>query len=322
MAHNLEKRNGKTSFFARGEKAWHKLGQYVSEAQTAEQAIILANLGYTVEKKPLHFKHDGNLIEVPNRFATVRADTNTPLGVVGSNYTIIQNVDAFAFFDAIVGKGEAIFETAGVLGKGEKIFITAKLPDDFEVGGEPIEQYLLFTNTHDGIEAASAGLTPIRVVCNNTLNAAMRNLSNRVSIRHTTNVKEQLEEAHRIMGIASKYVTEVKPIFERFVKVELSDIDYMTFIKDVMKNDRQMDEKETEYFKKITSQVFEFGKSHPTQTTTAADHTLWGAYNAISGWFNFNKGYESAEQRFKSINFGTAAEKTNKAFLKAVSMIN
>src|SRR5690606_20882489 len=130
-------------------------------------------------------------IEVPNFYATIRTDNETVLGVVGKDYEIVQNRDAFSFFDAIVGGDGIQYETAGALGKGERIFITAKLPGYIKVGREDlIEQYLFLTTSHDGYGSITAAFTPIRICCNNTLNAAMKNHTNSIKIRHTANAKD------------------------------------------------------------------------------------------------------------------------------------
>ena len=159
MAHNLNynDKTGKHSFFSVKEKAWHGLGQIVQDYPTSAEAIRFAGLDYKVEKRKL-FTYDnenqtGNPdtdiiipeIEVPDYFATIRTDTEQVLGVVGKEYEVVQNEDAFSFFDAIVGGSEGIqYETAGVLGKGERIFITAKLPEYIKVGNDDlIEQYLV-----------------------------------------------------------------------------------------------------------------------------------------------------------------------------------
>ena len=139
MAHliNYDERKGTHSFASHSEKAWHGLGQVVDNAMTAEEAINLANLDYEVYKTTIHPLVDGmpnNGDAIEDKFAIMRQDNNAYLGLVGSRYEIVQNRDAFGFFDAIVDSGEAIFETAGSLGKGERIFVTAKLPDDMLVG--------------------------------------------------------------------------------------------------------------------------------------------------------------------------------------------
>ena len=325
MAHNLNENNGKVSFAARGEKAWHGLGQYVSEAMTSEQAIELGGLNYTVEKRPLYAPGwAGTMVEAEGHYANVRTDNNDILGIVKGRYKIVQNKDAFGFFDAIIDKGEAIFETAGALGKGERIFVTAKLPEDMLVHGERVEKYIMLTNSHDGTSTIIAGFTPIRVVCNNTLTAALKNLDNKVSISHTASAESRLKEASRVMGIASKYMDEVNMTFESMTTRKLSDLEMKYFIEAVMKNGIKEDKSDKEAstrMKNLVDQVYSFAITHPTQTTEAAYRTLWGAYNGISGYYNFLKDYKNADQKMKDMNYGYANDKISKAFDQAVVML-
>ena len=131
MSHNLNIVNGQASMMYVWETPWHKLGTKLDKPATAAEAIEAAGLGYTVERLPL--KTDDPELPVKGHFATVRTDTREVLGVVGSRYLPIQNKDAFATFDALVGEGEAIYHTAGALGKGERIWLLAKLPDYIRV---------------------------------------------------------------------------------------------------------------------------------------------------------------------------------------------
>ena len=165
-------------------------------------------MNYEVEKKELWTIADPTNIEevkkLSTHFATVRTDTAQILGVVGSKYEIVQNRTAFSFFDSLVQDGSGIkYETAGALGNGERIFITAKLPDILRIGrNDDIEQYIFLTTSHDGSGSIMAAFTPVRIVCNNTLNAALRNHSNAVYIKHTANAEEKLKEAARIISIS------------------------------------------------------------------------------------------------------------------------
>jgi phage/plasmid-like protein (TIGR03299 family) len=325
MAHKLNETNGKVSFAPRGEKAWHGLGQYVSEAMTSEQAIELGGLNYTVEKRPLYAPGwEGTMVEAEGHYGNVRTDTNEILGIVKGRYRIVQNKDAFGFFDTIIDKGEAIFETAGALGKGERIFVTAKLPEDMLVRGERVEKYIMLTNSHDGTSTIIAGFTPIRVVCNNTLTAALKKLDNKVSISHTASAESRLKEASRVMGIASKYMDEVNMTFESMTTRKLSDLEMKYFIETVMKNSIKEDKSDKEAstrMKNLVDQVYSFAITHPTQTTEAAYRTLWGAYNGISGYYNFLKDYKNADQKMKDMNYGYANDKIAKAFDQAVVML-
>lgn len=145
--------------------------------------------------------------------------------MVGRDYEVVQNTEAFNFFDAIV-EGEGIqYETAGALGNGERIFITAKLPGYIKVGSDDlIEKYLFLTTSYDGFGSITAAFTPVRTVCQNTLNAALRNCSNRIKISHTQNAKEHLQEAHKVMGISNKLSNELEAIFNHWSKVPITDV--------------------------------------------------------------------------------------------------
>jgi hypothetical protein len=331
MAHliNYDERKGTHSFASHSEKAWHGLGQVVEKAMTAEEAINLANLDYEVYKTTLHPNVDGSPINgeaIDDKFAIMRKDNNAYLGMVGSRYEIIQNKDAFSFFDAIIDAGEAIFETAGALGKGERIFVTAKLPEDMLVGGEVCNKYIILTNSHNGTSSIIAGLTSVRVVCNNTLQAALGNLNNKVSIQHRAGAKDKLAEAHKVMNIASAYMNEVEDIFNKMVDTKIDDGKLKNYIMEVMKPNVKATSKEEEEqistrFKNQVDSIYNFASTHPTQLTDATKGTLWGAYNSISGYYNYIAKYKTDEDKFKSQMFGNGNVKINKGFEEALVLI-
>jgi len=179
---NYNEQTQRHSFFSVKEKPWHGLGQIIKDYPTSAEALAFAGLDYTVEKRPLFTydteNHHGDPetdliipeIDVPGFFATVRSDTDQVLGVVGKDYEVVQNVEAFSFFDAIVGgKDGILYETAGALGNGERVFITAKLPDYIRVGRHDlIEKYLFLTTSHDGTGSIQIAFTPVRIVCQNS----------------------------------------------------------------------------------------------------------------------------------------------------------
>src|ERR1035437_1888576 len=194
MAHNIciNEETGKASVFVVKDPAWHNLGQVVDNALTAEEAIIQAGLDFEVNKRPLiYMSEDGTTMNpIANKSAMVRSDNQKCLGIVGNNYTPIQNKDAFCFFDNLVNRSEAIYHTAGALGQGEKIWILAKLPTDIVVGKDDlIKNYVLIYNSHDGSAAVTALLTPTRVVCSNTLASALYGATNKVTVRHSINAE-------------------------------------------------------------------------------------------------------------------------------------
>ena len=159
--------NVETMFYTR-EKPWHGLGVQVQEAPTSEKALWLAGLDWKVLQKDIFTE---GRVRVPGYRANVRDTDGQVLGVVTDRYKVIQNEEAFAFTDALLGKGVR-YETAGSLQDGRKVWLLARLPSEYIISGEQISPYLVFSNTHDGSGAVRVAVTPVRVVCNNTLNLA------------------------------------------------------------------------------------------------------------------------------------------------------
>lgn len=338
MAHDihLDETTGKHSFFSVKEKAWHGLGQIVQDYPTSAEAIQHAGLDYEVVKSPLFTKgqtllaDNGGLVTgdaelaVPNYYATMRTDSNTVLGVVGRDYHVVQNRDAFSFFDSIVGGEGIMYETAGALGNGERIFITAKLPGYIRVGSDDlIEQYLFLTTSHDGSGSITAAFTPIRIVCANTLNAAMHRKSNTVKIRHTSGAKERLEEAHKLMGMSNKLSMQMEGIFNQWTKVRITDSEVKKLIQLAMIPNKEVldklksgrDEELSTAYNNMVDKVYEYGMSNPTQQLDTTKGTLFGAYNSVTGYFQNVRNYKNDEAKLKSILLGgTAQIRTQAAF--------
>jgi len=330
MAHNLNfnKDTGKYSFFSVQEKAWHGLGQIVTEYPTSAEAIIHAGLDYQVVKEPnTHRLPSGLEVRSDNSFFTYRSDNEAILGgKVGKDYHIVQNTDAFSFFDAIVGGADGIlYETAGALGNGERIFITAKLPDYIRVGnGDDVtEKYIFLTNSHDGSGSITAAFTPIRIVCQNTLNASLRNMSNVVRIRHTSGARQRLEDAHKLMGIADRFSSQLEGIFNDWAKVRISDAEVKKLIQLALCPNRETlellkkgnDEELSTVFKNMVDGAFTYAMVADSQQMETTKGTVFGAYNAVTGYFQNVRSYKDDEAKLQSIVMGgTAQGKAQKAF--------
>ena len=340
MAHNINynEQTGRYSFFSVKEKAWHGLGQIVEQYPTSEEAIKHAGLDYEVVKSPLftngkelitdlnNLDLNNKTLEVPNYFANIRTDNNTVLGVVGKDYHIVQNREAFNFFDAIVGGDDGIlYETAGALGKGERIFITAKLPDYIRVGnGDDVtEKYIFLTTSHDGSGSITAAFTPIRIVCQNTLNASLRNMTNVVRIKHTSGAKQRIENAHKIMGLANTLSSQLENIFNHWTTVKVTDNEVKKLIQlalcpnketfDLLK--KGADDEISTMFKNTIDDAFQYAMLSDTQLMDTTKGTLYGAYNAVTGYFQNVRNYKNDEAKLQSIVLGgTAQIKSQKAF--------
>lgn len=225
---NLESKDGSYSFFevTSDGDAWHGLGKRVNRPLTAEEALEEARLDFRVVQSPAYF----NDKEIPDKVVNYRQDNGEYLGTVGKRYSVIQNTDAFCFFDNLVEEGEAIYHTAGVLGKGEVVWILAKLPENIKApDGNPIDKYVLLSNSHDGSKALSVAITPIRVVCQNTLNLALEKATHKISIRHSGDVKGKLREAHRVLGLTREYYEKFSKVIGKLHDVPINDEDVVSF---------------------------------------------------------------------------------------------
>ena len=332
MSHNINFSNGKHSFYSVREKAWHQLGTIVETYQTSSEVIVGANLDFQVDKRKLQaIDQFGNpSLNVPRNFATVRTDNDEILGVVGDKFHVVQNRDAFVFFDDIV-KGNGIkFETAGALGNGETIFISAKLPSYIKVGGVDVaENYLFLTNSHDGSKAVTIAFTPVRVVCNNTLNMALSQCSNKLKIMHTENAEAALKQAARFMGITNTITGLLDQAFNTFAKVKITDKELRKLIAlamapsdlkpaDIIAGNM---EKASAHFINVLDNVMEYNATAPSQQLETTKGTLYGALNAVTGYYQNVRNYESktkmrgaADAQFHSTLFGVSANKSQCIF--------
>lgn len=205
-----------TMFYTR-EKPWHGLGTMVQEAPTSADALRLAGLDWTVDQYPVFA--DDNLI--PGYKANIRSSDKKALGIVSDRYKVVQNVDAFSFTDNIIG-GDVHYETAGSLLGGKKVWLLAKMPDRL-IAGDKTEPYMCFTNTHDGTGAVRVCMTPIRVVCNNTLNLALESAQRAWSVRHVGNISAKLDEAKQCLELADTYMDKLAEKADQMANTTVSD---------------------------------------------------------------------------------------------------
>ena len=180
---------------------WHGLGTPVEEAPNSEQALILAGLDWEVIQKSI--STDTGII--PNYKANVRSDTNEVLGVVTDRYAVVQNKEAFDFTDALIADNDVRYETAGSLRNGKTIWLLAKLPER-KILDDTFDPYICFSNTHDGTGAIRVCMTPIRVVCANTLNLALSDAHRSWSVRHIGDMNAKLSEAQDTLLRANSYM--------------------------------------------------------------------------------------------------------------------
>lgn len=333
----------------KGEPFRFKGTKNVEDCKTSEEVMIKSGLDWEVDKCELYgkmpslvedaSKKDGFLYrgdyynEVNNNFAIYRTDHNIPLGIVKGRYTPVQNSDAFKFFDNAIGKNEAIWQTAGYFGRGERIFVSAKLPKNIMINGkDPVENYLVFTTSHDGSSGVKILLTPIRVVCKNTLNSAIRlakkSATNYISFRHTSSVHDNIDTAHEILKIAGKRIEEIaedynflakkrlteKQVVDTFANIilteqEIANITYTGHnINKIINRDWRAIEDSGISMKKVNTlnSLNNYYYQGPGQKEFLG--TGWGVYGAISGYYS-NVDNAEGEKRMDSLLYGDKSRK-------------
>lgn len=319
MAHELEIINGNASMFFRGENPWHRLGRFIApeEKLNSEQAIVAANLDWTVGTQPL-FLADGTLAPAN---AVVRSDNNAVLGVVGKDYQPLQNRDAFRFFDSFIESNQAQYETAGALREGKRIWVLAKINSDLDVvkGNDTLSRYVMLSNSHDGTTAVRAGFTNIRVVCQNTLSIAHSSAASKlIRVRHGRNVKDNLDKVAEIMNLANREFEATLEQYKLLANREINSTDLEKYVKMVMIGEKKM-EANKEAGARILNRIiplFEKGRGNDMPEIKG---TFWAAYNSISEYLQYEKGMDEGI-RMDSLMFGQSATILENALKVAVKM--
>jgi phage/plasmid-like protein (TIGR03299 family) len=211
--------NVETMFSVR-EKPWHGLGTIIQEACTSSEALHLAGLDWEVKQEPVLY----NGKATGHQF-NVRSSDNSVLGVVGARYKPVQNASAFAFTDELIG-GDVRYETAGSLANGKRVWMLAKMPDT-RVLDDVVEPFLCLTNSHDGFGSMKVCMTPVRVVCQNTLNMALTNAKRTWNVRHSGNIENKLAEAQHTLGLARDYMDSFTKEAESLYKIKLAPKDFV-----------------------------------------------------------------------------------------------
>jgi len=306
-----------------GEVPWHQLGTKLDQPPTAHEAIDAAGLSYQVELRAIK-TDDGKPIN--QRKATVRSDDQAVLGVVGNSYIPVQNHQAFGFLDAVVAEGSLRYHTAGALGKGERIWLLAQLPDQIRIkqSDEVVDKFLLLTNSHDGSSALRVYFTPIRVVCQNTLNLADRKGKGQgIAIRHKGNLHAKISEAQRVLGLSQRFYDDAEAKINLLAEHSPTRPQVENYFKLLYPDPVTGDSTRTNNIRQELMRLFQDGIGH--QQRSIRD-TTWTAYNSITEWVDHHRPTRSglpadqASQRLNSAWFGSGARLKAKAWDLALEL--
>ena len=277
------------------EKPWHGLGKMVTEAPTSADALRFAGLDWQVRQESVHNSR-GGIIE--GYRANVRDSDGSVLGIVGDRYKVVQNVDAFNFTNDLIG-GDVRYETAGSLREGRQIWLLAKLPE-CKVAGDAVEPYLCFTNAHDGSSGVKVCMTPIRVVCNNTLNMALGSARRIWSMRHTESVHERLDEARDCLFHADQYMTALDGFAKTAAFTPIMDAELKQILDELFPLGEDATEREKSKVRKIKD---EFMICYYAPDIRKFRGTAWGAINAMSDLVTHNMPHRNTKN-YAANNWG------------------
>ncbi len=295
------------TMFSVRETPWHGLGAVLDKPPaTVAEAIEASGLGWSVAKEPIAVDRGEKPAadwwvprceEIPGFYATVRQDTREVLGIVGERYRLVQNHEAFTFIDQLLGSS-INFETAGSLHGGRRVWVLATLPDHVEVGGDDVRPYVLLMNSHDGSTAVIAATTPIRVVCQNTLNWGLANARQKFSIRHTEAVTQRVHEARRVLDLSINYYEQFKRFGDQLASERCTERQLRTVLDELYPSgtsDSASDRtrRSRQQTKDRIAELFLCG-----DTQGNAPGSKWAAVNAIVEYGDWLRPLRSSGQRF------------------------
>ncbi|MFD9729802.1 DUF932 domain-containing protein [Streptomyces sp. NPDC059072] len=329
MAHEIEQfSDGTAAFVSARESAWHKLGTVTADALTAEDAMRLAALdGWNVRLVDLHATEltaeGATVLDVPNHRATLRTHPKTGrpenLGVVGPDYTPVQNEEHAEFLNFLADESGAHFETAGSLRGGRQVFLTMKLPETMTIGaGDNVDLYIAAFNSHDGSSAFRIVVTPVRVVCANTLRAGLRNAKSSYTVRHTSGARGRIAQARQALGLTFTYAEEFEKAAQRMLDAEMTTpmlrtvVDKLWPVADADSTRKKNNQASRWY---TIRNLFE-----QADTQAGIRGTAWAGYNAITEYANHIAPARGASPDLKSaaraerVISGTADDVMERAF--------
>jgi phage/plasmid-like protein (TIGR03299 family) len=313
MSHEIE-----TMAFA-GQTPWHGLGTVLAEEDAYDwQAVCRkSGLDWQVESVPLVTADNHAKV---SHFGVRRKSDGRILGVVGPRYSILQNRDAFKWFQPFLTAKEAALHTAGSLRAGSRVWVLAKLDRDPLViaEGDEVEKFILLSHSHDGSLAVRVGFTPIRVVCANTLALSHgSDASKLIRLKHTKDVLENLANVREIMDVANAEFEATAEQYKRLARKSINAADLRNYVKRVLKIDDDSDPSTRS--KNITEEIVRLAEVGRGNQLPSVRGTYWTAYNGVTEWLGYDRGRNDST-RLNSLWFGDGAILSRFALETALEM--
>jgi phage/plasmid-like protein (TIGR03299 family) len=310
-----------------GATPWHGLGAVLdgSERTNVLEAMRRSGTDWLVERVALAY---GQGIKVPDAWGILRQDTGKYLGTVGKNTHPIQNHEAFSLLEPFVESGCKI-EVMGGLSGGREIFGLLSMPDaDVAPSpGDDVKGYFLVASAHDGTSALKATLTPIRVVCKNTLNLA--NTSERtvaVSVRHSKQAKDRIEQAKETLEKMAEVFALTGETFKAMAEREMRPKDIQAFMDAILPSKVDADGDASPAVEARREKIVELGFHGAGQNYNGDSLPLWALYNGVTEYFDHERAKEAkstsmAVKSGESALFGLNAQIKARAFQQAARMV-
>lgn len=332
MVHNLDITNGIASFASANIPAWHTLGTVVEkpngELMTAREALVAGNAAnWNVRKVPAYVNVDGQEIAIPGCNGVVRDNPVVKgqidsLGFVGNAFRIFQNEESCDLLDAIVDESGANYETVGGLEGGKKFFVTMKLPGHMMIGGvDQVDNYLAAINAHDGSMAFTFMVTPVRIVCQNTLNMAFSDHKTIFRARHTSGAERIIrEQARTALDLTFSYLDDFNAEAEKLIQTKMTQSQFEEIIarnfgapKDAAQATITRAETKLDEMASLFSDAF---------TQDGVRESAWAGLNALTEWYDHHSGARAGavgdadtSRAFNAIFYPEFKEKARKLIL-------
>lgn len=338
MSHEISVVNGLAEAMYANEPAWHGLGEVFdpggSEAPTSEQ-VYSKILNWQVRLEPVEFWCESlkSTVVVPDQFVTVRSDIEGPqaaLGVVGKNYTVVQNREAFDFLDSLAKEGAVRYESAMALKGGKLVVLLARLPTvDTVIAGDEHLRYVMFSTSHDGSAAIQAMPTSVRVVCANTLAVALSkdgNLSYR--IKHNSNVGVKLEKAKRYLSQFDQAFTLYNEKARTLATRNYSGRQLLQYLDQLFMPELGVGEEMTKHQQKVYNSKVDIVRAclnSEANNLKGMKGTWWQLFNAITEAIDHGeifkyRGEEKDERKFLNVMNGEGSDLKLEALELAMRM--
>ena len=298
-----------------GDVPWHGEGVYVGdEPVRSDIARVKSGLTWRADKKRVFAatgpkSEGGRLVEIPDQYAVIRDSDNAVLGMVGKSFTILQPEDSFSLLDSLVDTGEVRYHTAGSLKGGRIIWLLAKVGSFEVVNGDIIDKFIALFNAFDGSMMLRIIDTDVRVVCANTMQAALSEaVGTGIAVKHTKNMEQRVRDARMALEVVRKSMELETELFQRMAKTKFSDAAFDEFALDLIPNPKGENAVATKAENQRTKlrELFEAGIG---QDIPGVRGTVWAAMNAVTEYANFHRptrGDDAQAKRFESTMFGAS----------------